>query len=319
MGKIVAGLASSHAFALSNPSDWDRARERNRATYKSRYGIDPPIHPKIAEETMEVRQVRHQKVREGLDFLQKNLKEKRPDALILVGDDQNEHFKEDNLPQIAVYLGEEIFATERQEGGRLRGPRYPCHSGLAQDLLNGFIERDFDVAFCKSFPNSELVAHAHAPILRRIVPDADIPVVLLFVNAIHVPAPSPGRCYRLGRAIKEIVERRPAGERVAVYASGGLSHFTSGYPYRHYKGPHTYGSISEEFDRGALRLMEQGKGAKLAELTSQDFLENGDVEMRSWMVLLGAAEEAPARVLAYEPLYSGIMGMGVAYWELEQL
>lgn len=318
MGKIVAGLASSHAFALSNPSDWDGARERNRAAYKSRYGVDPPIHPKIAEETPEVREARYRNVREGLDFLREKLRAKRPDALILVGDDQNEHFKEDNAPQIALYVGGEVFATERRDGDRKRGARYRCHSDLAQGILNGLVERDFDLSFCKSFPNSELIAHAFAPILTTMVPEADIPVVLLFVNAIHVPAPSPGRCYRLGRAIREIVERRPAGERVAVYASGGLSHFTSGYPYRHYKGPYTYGSISEDFDREALKLMEQGKGAKLAELTSQNLLDNGDIEMRSWMVLLGAAEEAPARVLAYEPLYSGIMGMGVAYWELER-
>lgn len=319
MGKIVAGMASSHAFALSNPSDWDKSRERNRATYKSRYGVEPPIHPKIAEETLEVRQVRHQRVREGLNSLREWLREKKPDALILVGDDQNEHFKEDNVPQIAIYIGDEVFATERHDGGRGRGARYRCHSDLARGLLDGLVEREFDVSFCKAFPNSELIAHAFSPILTRIVPEADIPIVPLFVNAIHVPALSPGRCYRLGRAIREIVEGRPSGERVAMYASGGLSHFTGGYPWKVYKGPYGYGSISEEFDRSALKLMERGDGERLAQLTSQDLLENGDIEMRSWMVVLGAANKVPARVLAYEPLYSGIMGMGVAYWDIEKL
>jgi len=150
-----------------------------------------------------------------------------------------------------------------------------------------------------------------------VMPGAEIPVVLVFVNAIHVPAPSPARCYGLGRAIKEIVESRPIDERVAIYASGGLSHFTAGYPWKHYKGSYGVGSISEEFDRKAVAHMAKGDGEKLTQLTSQDLLDNGGIEMRSWITLVGAVGKVPANVLAYEPFYSGVMGMGVAYWELE--
>ncbi len=150
-----------------------------------------------------------------------------------------------------------------------------------------------------------------------VMPEAEIPVVLIFVNAIHVPAPSLARCYGLGRAIKEIVESRPADERVAIYASGGLSHFTAGYPWKHYKGSYGVGSISEEFDRKAVANMSKGDGEKLTQLTSQDLLDNGGIEMRSWITLVGAVGKVPAKVLAYEPFYSGVMGMGVAYWELE--
>ena len=32
---------------------------------------------------------------------------------------------------------------------------------------------------------------------------------------------------------------------------------------------------------------------------------------------LGAVDKAPAKVLAYEAFYRGIMGMGVAYWDVE--
>jgi hypothetical protein len=317
MAKIVAGMASSHASALSGPAVWEKSRERNRLMYKKRFGVEPPVHPKIGEESMGERQLRYQRVRDGLNFLRDELQRKKPDALILVGDDQHEHFKDDNVPQIAIYLGEEVFATERQGDGRQRGPRYSCHSELAHNLLQGLIDRGFDVSFCRSFPNSELLAHAHGPILRTVMPAANIPVVLLFVNAIHIPAPSPRRCYRLGQAIRETVEGWPTGERVAVYASGGLSHFTAGYPWGAYEGPFFYGCISEEFDRKTLESMAHGEGHKLAELTSQDLLQNGDIEMRSWIVLAGAMGKVPARVLAYEPLYSGYLGMAVSYWEAE--
>ncbi len=318
MGKIVAGMASSHAFALSEPSSWDQRRNMNMAMYARRYGQEPPIHPKVAQEIPDERLTRYKRVRDGLTFLRETLKAKKPDVLLVIGDDQNEHFKDDNVPQIAIYTGDSLYTTERIDGRREKGPGYRCHSELAQDLLSGLVEREFDVSFCRSFPNDELLAHAHAPIMRTVVPDADIPVVPIFVNAIHVPAPSPSRCYRLGQAMQQIIVGRPSGERVAIYASGGLSHFTGGYPYKHYTGPYTYGSISEEFDRKCLDLMSSGQGGKLAELTSKDLLDNGDIEMRSWIVLLGAVGDQPARVLAYEPFYSGIMGMGVAYWEAER-
>ncbi len=318
MGNIIAGMASSHAYALVNPTGWDKMRERTRANYKRRYGTEPTLHPKVAEEGLEETQARYSRISSGFEMLKQKLKEKRPDALILIGDDQDEHFTEQNVPQFAIYTGEEFFSTERGlDGVRTRGSRYRCNTDLAGSLLNGFIDREFDMSYCKSFPNSELISHAHAPILRMMLPEADIPVILLFVNAIHVPAASPGRCYRLGRAIREVIESRPSGERIAIYASGGLSHFTAGYPWSHYEGPYGLGSISEDFDRKAISHMAQGEGEKLAQLTSKDLLDHGDIEMRSWIILMGAMGTVPAKVLTYEPFYSGVMGMGLGYWELE--
>jgi hypothetical protein len=319
MGKIVAGLASSHAYTLLDPSEWDKRREKNRSMYRNRYGVEVPAHPKIAGETSQDRATRYQRVRDGLGFLRAKLREKKPDCLILVGDDQNENYNETNLPQIAIYTGDEVLATEMAgDGQRVHGARYRCHSDFAEGLLKGLVDRDFDIAYSKSFPKEELLSHAHGPILRMMDPEAEIPAVLIFVNAIHVPAPSPARCYRLGKAIREIVESRAGNERVAIYASGGLSHFTAGYPWKAYKGPHTYGSISEEFDRKALELMSRGEGEKLADLSSADLLAHGDIEMRSWLVLLGTVGNHPGRVLAYEPFYSAVMGMAVGYWEMEQ-
>ena len=112
--------------------------------------------------------------------------------MILVGDDQNENYREDNLPQMALYLGDHVYPVDRHnEGNQGQRVLYRCNTELANTLLNGLVQRDFDVASSKSFPREELLAHAHAPILRRIIPEADISAVLLFVNAIHVPAVGP--------------------------------------------------------------------------------------------------------------------------------
>lgn len=317
MGQIIAGMASSHAYALADPSVWDKMRETTRARYKERYGVEAPVHPKVAEELPEIRRDRYDCIAAGFDFFRDRLRELRPDALIVIGDDQNENFREDNLPQIAIYTGAQFYTNERNAHGvRTRGVRYPGAAELAEAMVEGLVEREIDVAFSRSFPNDELLSHAHSPILRRIVPDADLPIVPLFVNAIHVPALTPHRCYRLGAAIREVVLSRPAGERVALYASGGLSHFTAGYPWKHYSGPHGLGSISEELDRQAIAWMEQGRGDELGRLTSQALIENGDIELRSWITLMGAIGNKRPTFLHYEPFYSAVMAMGIGYWEV---
>jgi hypothetical protein len=311
MGKIVAGLASSHAFTLMDPELWDNFRERNRAGYQRRYGVPPPVHPNVERERPEENRERFRRITGGLEQLRKNLERERPDALIVIGDDQDENYKDDNLPQMAIYLGEEFLAVDRL-GRRKRA--YKCHTGLAQEIFEGCVEADFDMSSSRSFANNELLSHAHAPPLYVLNPEARIPVVLLFVNAIHVPAVNPARCYQLGETIARIIAAGPE-RRVAVYASGGLSHFTAGYPWKHYRGTESYGGICEDYDRGALKLMAEGRGGELGRVSSEELLLHGEVELRSWITLLGCLGQTPAQVLAYESFYRAIMGMAVSYWD----
>lgn len=317
MSTLIAGMASSHAATVVEPTKWDKGRAANRESYKRRYGTEPAIHPKALQETMDVRESRYRWIRDGLDFLRRKLQESRPDVVILVGDDQDENFSEGNWPQMAIYVGDEFFSTKREGGKRERGPRYDCHGEIARDILHGLVERDFDISYAKSFPESDLLSHAHCQILDRVLPEANIPVVPVFVNATHPPIVSPGRCFSLGRAVRDIIEQRPGSERVVIFASGGISHFPAGFPWRYYKGPFTYGSISEEFDRTIMKQMSEGEGEKLARLTSVDLIDNGNDEMRSWIVALGAIGKARPQLLTYEAFYSGGTGMGVGYWDLK--
>ena len=313
MSRLVAGLASSHAFALQDPARWPAGVERNRQVYARLYGPLPPLNAHAAAETPELVQARYQRLHDGLQHLRQRLEASGAEALILVGDDQNENFTEANLPQIAVYRGDQFVAVERDRPG---GVRYRTATGLAEALLEGAVQADIDMASVASFPDDALRAHAFAPILRLMDPAAALPVVLVFVNAIHLPAPSPGRCYYLGQTIRRVVERYTGFQRVAIYASGGLSHFTAGYPWRQYTGRFQYGDISEEFDQALLARMAAGEGRRLADLTADDLLAHGDIEFRSWLALLGAVETARPELLVYEPFYSGIMGMGVGCWDL---
>lgn len=306
-------MASSHAFALRDPGDWDADRLRNRQMYERRYGVLPPQQPQVEEESDEDIRTRHARIKEGLAFIREKLAQTKPDALIFIGDDQNENFTPANLPQIAIYIGDDFIAGTRD---RKNGVRYCSDPRLAEAILNGCVEADIDMASVRSFPDNVLFAHAFGPVLREVDPEARIPVVPIFLNAIHVPAPTPRRCYHLGETLRRCVQENAGAGRIAIYASGGLSHFTGGYPWDHYHGPHTHGSISEEFDRWSVTRMLAGEGHAMAEITNQQIIENGEIELRSWITMLGAVGDVKPDLLAYEPLYRGLMGMGVGYWSV---
>lgn len=311
MGSIVAGFATSHAFTFMDPGEWDRFRERNRESFRRRRGTDAPIHPKIAEESIDDVRTRFKKIRAAHDALRTQIRESRPDVMIVIGDDQNEIFVNGTIPQVAVYSGKDFTLSPRFTSGQ---KKYRSHPDFAEALIERGMDEGFDVAIMVSFAGDVLESHAHAQVLDALLPAADTPVVPVYVNAIHHPAPGPQRCYEFGRVLRRVIEARPASERVAICASGGLSHFTAGYPWDHYNGPYYYGAISEEFDRQALAAIERGEGETLARLSSDDLLAHGDIELRTWIVLLGAMGGSRPKFAIYEPFYRAIMGMAVASW-----
>lgn len=311
MGSIVGAVATSHAFAFMEPHLWDDFRAKNRASYAKRYGQEAPIEPGIALETAQNVEPRYERLRKAFAALRAQIVETRPDALIVIGDDQNENLTSANMPQLAIYTGGDFTLNRR--GARSRA-RYRSHSELAQALLARAIREEFDFASLDRFPEDELLSHAHWQFLNHLMPDAELPVVLVFMNAIHYPAISPNRCYAVGELLRRFIAERPSGERALICASGGLSHFTAGYPWRHYNGKFGYGSISEEFDRGLLQRIEAGQGSALRTLTSDDLLDHGDIEFRAWIALLGAIGDIPSRFTTYEPFYRAVGGMGIASW-----
>ena len=315
MGSLVAAMASSHAFAVAPPEKWDELRERNRSVYAQRQNIAaPPPHPRVSEESWDDVQSRYGRIRSGLLQLKRTIEEAKPEALLVIGDDQNENYTSQNVPQFAIYTGPEaVFFDRLFKVEKI----YPCAAEISRTILDSAVKADFDLSFSETFPDKRLISHAHAePLMRILLPAADVPIVPIYVNAIHPPGPTPGRCYAFGQMLGETIRNHLADTRIAVYASGGLSHFTAGYPWGYYRGPFGYGHISEDFDRRVLQWMADGEASKLAGLSSAELLDHGEIELRSWIVLAGVVGAARAQVLAYEPLYRGLMGMAVAQWPL---
>lgn len=302
-------MASSHAFTLVDPSTWDEFRLRNRQSFERRYGNLPPEHTaEIARETDDLVRERHKRISNALLRVRSTLEQGKPDAIVFVADDQNENFTS-TIPQFGIYLGASFRIGSDEDETRVSG-----HPMLANAILEACVHNDIDLAAVHAFPEDHLRAHAIGPVLRIIDPGAEIPIVPVFVNAIHEPAPSPARCYYVGETIRVAIERCEGIGDVCVYASGGLSHFTAGYPWARYGGELTHGAIDESFDHQLITAMLERRGVELAGLSGDDLLRHGEIEFRSWLVALGALGDARPDFIEYEPFYRGLMGMGVGAW-----
>jgi len=312
---LVAAFATSHAYTFQEPETWDARRERSKASVaKKNAGRLASDTREAQAETLEDNRRRYAPIREAHAKIRERLKELKADAVLLIGDDQAENFKADNMPQLLVYTGGDYVADDWD---RKHTATIANHPQIAKTLVEGCLKERFDVAWAGEFRDGKLLSHAHAEPILYLMKDAGVPVVPVFVNAVHPPAPSAARCYAFGQALARVIAEDLADERIVVCASGGLSHFSPSHPWAHHVGDRYVGDIAVEFDRRIVEWMREGRGDRLAGLGSRELIENGEGELRQWIVMLGAIGSAKPEFLVYEPLYRSIMGMGVGWWNLE--
>ena len=308
---IVGAFATSHAYTFQEPDTWDRRRERSKANVARIAGRPANDTREALAETLEDNQRRYAPIREAHRQVRERLAAAKPDAVLLIGDDQEENFNVDNMPQLLIYTGGDYVA---QDWDRKNEARIANHPAIARALVEGCLEEGFDVSWSNAFRDDKLLSHAHVEPILYLVRESGVPVVPVFVNAVHPPAPSAARCYAFGQALRRVIDRDLADRRIVLCASGGLSHFSPSHPWGHHIGPRYVGDISVDFDRRLVQWMRAGQGGNLARLASKDLIEHGEGELRQWIVMLGALGEAKPEFLVYEPLFRSIMGMGVGWW-----
>src|SRR5438093_1524331 len=67
-------------------------------------------------------------------------------------------------------------------------------------------------------------------------------------------------------------------------------------------------------DRQLLDRLQGGRGRELAAITGEELDKTGNVELRTWVTLLGAVGDARAQVYCYEPSWHH--GNAVVEWPL---
>lgn len=228
------------------------------------------------------------------------------------------------LGETDVQIFESTYATraERNVWGEPTDRTVSVNSdpSVANFLTRGLIEKGFDVAYSYELHHADGLSHAFARTLLyldydRRNPDAwPYPVVPFHVNcygsdltspdfiatgdwlgttsddATRPPAPSPWRCYDLGRAIAELIRESPW--RVAVVGSSSWSHafltrkFPAGHP-------------DIEQDRARLEELRASEHHRWRDLSLSEMRQAGQHEFLNWVVLAGAMEGADVEILGY--------------------
>jgi hypothetical protein len=331
MAELVLGIATSHSPLLSTPPEhWDLRAKADRANrqhhFRGRvYDFETLVWeraPGFANQTtLDVRSERYVRCQNALQTLQHKVKEAAPDAVIIVGNDQREIFSDSLRPAITVYRGERIenipFTSEEPSPGLAiaehgncppEGATYPGAPELADHIIESLINDDFDVAESSSLPRSVHrpgIPHAFGFVYHRLLGDAPPPSVPIIFN-VHYPPNRPllHRCLALGRALREPIKNWRRAERVALIASGGLSHFV----------------IDEALDERVLGAMETGNEDVLSRLP-ENLFRAGTAEIKNWLPVIAAmnAEGRRFHKVDYVPCYRSEAGtgnaMGFAFWE----
>jgi 2'-aminobiphenyl-2,3-diol 1,2-dioxygenase large subunit len=233
---------------------------------------------------------------DGMLTIGRHVRASKPDVIVVVSSDHLFNLRPDMTAPFYVATGERFVPF-----GDMDIPR---------DEYRGdpeFALRLIDYARLRGIPVQPLETlrpdHGTAIPLLFANPDRDARVVPLLVNYDLAEVPSPAECSRLGNVLREFIALRPAGERVAIVAAGGLSHWVG------YERP----PINEDFDRRFLESMRSGDvdgWRRLSAAEIRDEAGNGGLEIMSWLLMTSAVPNARAEVVYYEPMPSWMTGMG---------
>ena len=285
---LVAALAASHApnILLEPGAEWEDFM-------KLHYRMAPQAS--ASKPSLETQQKLRQDAEKAFAHLRSDLEAAKPDVLIVVANDQFVNFFFNVIPTFFVTLADEVKGQFAQHKFRYRN-----HKELGRTILKAGLEKGIDFSF------GEYVELQHTQVvpLYFLLPDPTIPILPVYVNTWVDPIPTPRRCYRVGELIREVADAHR--ERVAILATGGLSHFP---------GSPRIGEIDTQFDHKLLEIMREGKGRTLANYSLEQLLQAGDSEFLNWMVLLGTVGDTKASATFYMPDHVAT-GWGFVSWKL---
>lgn len=336
MAKIVLAMATTHGPQLhTTVEQWPLRVAADKArTHPFRgceYSFEELVALRRAEGLAEKSSVAamkesHRRCHAAMDKLAERWNEVGADIAVMLGNDQTEIYETDTLnPAFMVFYGETIPHYPANAEWRKRMPpgtaeaelghAAPSHTEyrgcpeLGLHIIQTLVDSDFDVATSKVWPKQARngAPHAFGHIYRQVMRDNVVPHVPVFQNTFYPPnQPSARRAYAFGQVVARAIETWPGDKRVALFASGGMSHFV----------------IDEDFDRRFIAALKARDKGYLTSIPLTE-LQSGNSEMKSWISLAGALEgyEASMHELDYVPCYRSAAGTGTAngffWWDVK--
>lgn len=250
MARIIGGLGASHSPTIGFAKDTGKQD-------------DPAWKP----------------IFDGFDVLRDWVRAQRIDVIFMVYNDHVTSFFFDHYSAFVLGIDDQYAAAD--EGG---GPRDVApargHLGLSQHIAQACVADEFDLSFFQGKPVDHgllsplsMLGDASGPWPGQIVP--------LQVGVLQLPVPSARRMWKLGQTLRRAVESYPEDLRVAVMATGGLSHQVHG---------ERAGFLNEVWDAEFLDLLEKSPetlvNMRIAEYAAKGGMEGAEVTM--WLIMRGA-------------------------------
>ena len=230
-------------------------------------------------------------------------KEKDVQAVVMISGEHFTNFFLNDLPQIAVGLDSAHLGPPEVW---LQVPKkmVPSDPQLAAHVTAKLIELGHDPALSYGMK----MDHGFMTVYYWLDRSMDLPMVPVVLNCTTPPLKTARQFYEFGVSMGKAIRSYEGLERVGLVAGGGLSHFV---------GEPRVGDIDEEFDHWFLELLAKGDLSPILDIPNDELMEagNGTGEVRAWIALAGAMNSAPGQVLAYEPVYEWINGMGVVLYD----
>jgi 3-O-methylgallate 3,4-dioxygenase len=317
MAEIVFGAGTSHSPLLTAPPHlWAEraAQDRlNTMLYDNTGAIRgfDELAAAAADRyddacTMPVWEENWSRCQTALDRLRGDFRRAAPDVVVVIGDDQHELFDETFQPAMALCAAAEMktgvlddhdseFLKETARGYLMDTAfRFEGHAALAEDLAKGLMNEGFDIAWMSAAPPGTGFGHAYGFPIRRFLQPSPVPVIPFMLNTYFPPnQPSPRRCFELGRALRSAASASAIDARIAIVASGGLSHFV----------------VNEQLDRAVLAAIADGDADTLCNLPVQ-LLNSGTSEIRNWITAAGAMQGHGVDWFDYVPIVRSPAGTG---------
>lgn len=245
---------------------------------------------------------------EGFEPVQQWIKQRKPDVLFMIYNDHVTSFFFDHYSAFALGVGEKYEVAD--EGGGARDlPAMGGHSALARHIGQSLMSEEFDMSF---FQDKALDHGCFSPLsvmCDKTEQGWPLQIVPLQVGVLQFPVPSGRRCYKLGQALRRAIESYPEDLKVAIVATGGLSHQVHG---------ERAGFNNQPWDQEFLELIEKDP-EYLASLTQAELAELGGMEgaeVIMWLIMRGALSANVRKVHQSYYLLS-MTGIAVVIYENE--
>jgi aromatic ring-opening dioxygenase catalytic subunit (LigB family) len=249
---------------------------------------------------------------QAAEELGNRIKASKPDVIIGLSNDHVLNYNLRNFPNFAVGIGEEHSGPGEWFESWLKVPRYRLKGEpkISGQLYNGLVKKGINIA---SHPeNFQYDDNFSVPLTLTGLTEAGIPFIPIMMNCTVPPVLSSKEAYKAGQLLGEVIRKFvPDDIRVAILATGGLSHEPGGPKYF---------VIDEQFDRWVMNHLANSHHQTIIEEITYEKMEEagsgGTAELLAWFVVMAAVGEYKCEVLAYEAPREWRCGMGVVQWDL---